>query len=147
MRIAMATSLSLDDIAGIDKLKFPLTLNGTRYEHKFNRLISQHTFNFRSGAATISLIWQTFTQPAFWVEVDGVGINYDRGMNLGFHSVEAIPDPKLRTLIALAFADLQGEERRVDPTKRHARDKARQASAEAAKRDHDAALSKALKKL
>lgn len=142
----MANNLSLDDIAGIDKLKFPIVINGTRYEHK-KGMSSQHTFSFKAGAATISLIWQTYTQPAFWVTVDSVGINYDKGMNLGFYSVEAIGDPKVRALITKAFADLEGEERRVDPTGRHAKDKARQLAVEKAQRDHDAALQAALKKI
>ncbi len=142
----MATYLTLDDIIGIDKLKFPVVINGTRYEHK-KALFSYHDFKFKAGAAIIILSWQIFSQPSFWVVVDGVPLNYDRGSNLGIRSVEAIGDPKLRAAIAKAFADLQGEELRLDPTKRHTKVKEHLLAAEKAQRDLDELLQKAIKKI
>jgi len=131
--------LTQDDVDGIDRLKFPCVIAGTRYEHKDDGG-GQQSFMFTVNGVKVKLIVQvrsSFDTPKFWVKLDGKSYRDPQ-----MYSIGDIAEPKLRKIIAKAFSDLRAEERRLDPTKRHARAVQTIADHEAARRSTQKTIDK-----
>ena len=150
------------DLVGVGKLKFPLTLNGVKYDRtNRGKVTSDYTLSFTSaGGVVIDLIVsenpEMVNASSIRINVDGVRVKGKYNDNPGgfLHATEEIPDARLRTIVEKAIHDLGAEERRIDPTGRHTKAK-REALAQAelaAKREstraeNDAKLRKALDRL
>ena len=144
------------DLAGVNKLKFPLTLNGMRYA-KTRSISGQYTISFTTPRAiTIDMTVEeeeTIDKSNYftiWLKVDGIRVTHGTGISAFQVKTDLIPDAKLKAIVEAAIRDLAAEERRLDPTGRHAEAKRNEAAAAAYRAklaDDDVKLKKTLKRL
>jgi hypothetical protein len=102
------------DLTDVYKLKFPVTINGRRYEHRRPGLLIAESdrIRFRSPKnAVIDIIVQSSSIIEF--RVDNVYIG-------GCRDTSEIGSSSLRALIERAVNDLSSEVKRTDPAHRKA---------------------------
>ena len=129
-------------LVGVSKLKSPVVVVGRVYVLRHRPLTSETVASFTSPkGAKIDLTFAAYPDGSWiWPSVDGVLIKHPT--DYAFGNTSDLP-AALRPLIEQAIVDLEFEERRLDPTKRHVQAKS---AAEARKAEADR-VAKALKRL
>jgi len=136
-------------LADVHKLQFPLTLNGTTYtkrQGRFSRLVGGlYTIVFSSPhGLNIEMSVQEhddWGRATIWLDVEGQPIHAEFGTSFFRSSTASIPDARLAALVEAAISDLEAEERRLDPTGRHAASKTHLEQLAASKAARKASLS------
>ena len=127
-------------LRGVKKLKSPVVVGGRTYIIKNSHTYEHSTATFTSPrGARIDLEFAAYEDGTSWIwpNVDGAKIRHPQ--DYAFFDTAALPEP-LRPLIEQAIRDLEAEELRLDPTQRHAKDRARAAAAKAEAAKVDAAI-------
>jgi hypothetical protein len=137
------------DLEDVCKLPSPQVIDGREYVVEERSLIGQILINNErvvwrtKNGILIELFYYSFYRDdpverqtlgtlgwKAFLKLDGVELVDDRGWRLTFQDTAEIPDTKLRVLVEQAITDLSGEERRLDPSGRHAKEAQRAARTE-----------------
>jgi hypothetical protein len=127
-------------LRGVRNLHSPVVVAGRTYIIKKSHTYERATATFTSPrGARIDLEFAAYEDGTSWIwpNVDGAKIRHPD--HVAFGDTADLPEP-LRPLVEQAIRDLEAEELRTDPTKRHAKSQALTATSKVDIAKADAAL-------